>query len=675
MTNPALVALLAKLVDEKLSELPRPIAGPRGFRGEPGTPGKDFNFSEHEEQIKSWVKDFSLKFEDLSEEEIELLRGPRGERGESGRDGKDGRDGRNFSFSENEPEIKNIIELAVQSMSESLKMKFSDLDEDEINQLRGPRGRDGRPGRDFVFEDHEEFFKSLKPKFSDFTEKEIENLRLKFSDLSDSEKETLKLRFEDLSFEDRMSLKGVRGQRGRQGRQGDKGEKGDKGDPGRDGLSIRGLPGMTGPRGFPGVKGEQGNDGQDAPYVIGIDVKQEKNYITFIFKYSDGNEIRTNRVTLPQSNNITYISNGGGGSSNNSSSDVEPELPSGIFNLENNSANQVVTGLLFDPAKVRSAKVEWSVYRRTTGIGAETRSQAGSFYVTNDGTAMVLSELPESGDPAGTSLEINETTGQVLITADNFTGTIDTDNHFFSYTTVQVVEKSPSDEWTVETLLDDTLNQKIKGLLFGSAVRSARVDWSVYRKSNGIGGQTRSQRGAFYITNEEGVFSLTDIPMSGVLAGIEFDVDGSSGQATISSDDNGGIFSPSESILSYRVSNIVDFSGNRRPNYSGQYLIENDTADQNIDDLVFGNIQAPTREVEWTVFRSTADGMSRCQSGVFYATYDGSEWALTVGPSSGDYAGADLDIDSASGQVLVDTDENGGTYLADDSIFIYRILS
>lgn len=279
------------------------ITGPAG---RDGRDGKSFNFSEHEETFKSWAREFALKFEDLTVDQIDRLRGPRG------RDGRDGRDGKDFNFSEHSEEIRGWVQ--------EFSLKFADLTADEIEKLRGPRGRDGKDGKGFIFEEHAEFFQSLRPKFSDFTEEERNQLVLRFSHLTEEEKSQLKLRFEDLSDEDRLKLRGARGTRGQRGAPGRDGENG------KDGLSIQGVPGLPGIMGRPGrdglngldgSDGRDGEDGKDAPYITDIKIDQYKhNEFEFIFEFSDGTSVRSEKVKLPTPN--VYSSAGGGGVSSNS---------------------------------------------------------------------------------------------------------------------------------------------------------------------------------------------------------------------------------------------------------------------------------------------------------------------------------------------------------------------
>jgi hypothetical protein len=377
LKNEIFIALLVKKVEERLASLPTtaPHRGPRGQRGAAGRDGKDFDIQEHADTIRAWAKEFALKFEDLSADEIEKLRGPKGRDGRDGKDfsfeenqseisnllrefvssqqevlklkfsdlsteeisqlrgprGRDGRDGEDFSFEKNREKIENICREVVGNLSDSLKLKFSDLSAEDIEQIRGPRGRDGRDGRDgnngrdFVFEEHRSFFESLKPKFSDFTPEEVEKLRLHFSDLSEQEKDSLKLRFSDLTDEDRLSLRGSRGPRGQRGVQGDKGEDGKQGKQG-----PRGLPGISGRDGRAGKDGRDGVDGKDAPYITDIRVEELRTgVVEFIFEFSDGTAITTNAVKLPRPN--VYNSVGGAATAGGGSGTGPVKFKTGVL--------------------------------------------------------------------------------------------------------------------------------------------------------------------------------------------------------------------------------------------------------------------------------------------------------------------------------------------------------
>lgn len=371
MESQVLLLALIKKVEEKLEQL-NDLSAVKPLRGRQGPPGKDFDIDEHKETLRAWAKEFALKFEHYTAEQIELLKGPKGE---SGRDGRDGRDGKNFSLEENkdyleslaknfalkfedftsdqieklrgpqgapgkdfdwiehQANIINICKEIVECSKDELTLKFENLTEEQISSIRGPKGRDGRDGRDgkdFVFEEHLEFFNNLKLKFSELSPDDVEKLKLQFSHLTEDEKNSLKLKFSDLSEEDKMLLRGPRGQRGKTGEQGDsiqgpRGEKGEKGD------SIRGLPG---PRGFSGINGRDGRDGKDgadAPIISDIRAEQTKDEVEFVFEFSDGSEIRTDPIKLPRPN--SYIA-GGGVSSSSSGSGINTyanfaSLPSG----------------------------------------------------------------------------------------------------------------------------------------------------------------------------------------------------------------------------------------------------------------------------------------------------------------------------------------------------------
>lgn len=289
----------------------------RGPRGRDGEDGEDFVLADHEDVIRAWAKEFALKFEDLDEQQINALRGPKG------RDGKDGDAGRSFIFEENENAIRAIIVECVEGIREKLKLRFEDLDDEDIERLRGPRGRDGRDGRNFVFDDHLDFFNSLRLKFSDLTDAEKASLKLRFSHLTEDERATLKLRFTDLTEEDRALIKGARGARGQRGRDGERGQTGLLGPRGLPGP--RGISGLSGAR---GVDGANGAHGLDAPTIVAIDVEQRDDDIVFVFKFSDGSEIRSDRVKLPAQANYYSVAGGGGGGSNKVNYDTRVDEPS-----------------------------------------------------------------------------------------------------------------------------------------------------------------------------------------------------------------------------------------------------------------------------------------------------------------------------------------------------------
>lgn len=294
--SPSLKLKFEDLTADDISKIRGP-RGARGQRGQPGDPGKNFEFQDHEDKIKSIIKKFvddltpelKLKFENLTSDEIEIITGP------------PGKDGKDFSLSDNEQAIRSILSSLVNNLIPELKLKFSDLTEGDREEIRGPRGQRGRDGKGFVLEEHLDFFNSLKPKFSDFTAEDKEELKLKFSDLSQEDRELLKLKFSDLTEEDKLLIKGSRGQRGRSGRDGIDGKDGINGSIGP--MGPRGPIGPKGERGFsgpPGRDGLYGRDGRDAPTIESFDVEDHGHgEISFNISLSDGSVLETTRITLP----------------------------------------------------------------------------------------------------------------------------------------------------------------------------------------------------------------------------------------------------------------------------------------------------------------------------------------------------------------------------------------
>lgn len=274
--------------------------GPPGIRGPKGESGKDFDLSEHKDLIQEFVREASPKFLDLSPEDKSELKGDRGPRGFSGQDGE------GFVWDEHVENIERTMLGAINKVREDLKLKFSDLSEDEIESLRGvrgPRGQRGKQGESFVFSDHvNEVTEILSQVVSDYRE----DLKLKYSDLTNEEIDSFKLKFNDLSEEEKESLKGDRGKRGLRGYKGLKGESGDKGERG-----PMGLMGPPGPMGVRGVQGPQGIEGQSASEIVDIDVRENAfGGIYFIFYFEDGTTIETDAIDIPKSEvkGPTYVS-------------------------------------------------------------------------------------------------------------------------------------------------------------------------------------------------------------------------------------------------------------------------------------------------------------------------------------------------------------------------------
>lgn len=474
MNTEVLVALILKNIEERLDNI-QSVPGRRGLRGYRGLDGCDFVFEEHEATIKSWVKEFSLKFEDLSADEISALRGP------EGRDGRDGQDGQDFSYPECEEQIKAIIAENLSKLD--LKLRFEDLDENDRAELRGPKGEDGERGRDFIFEEHEEFFRSLKPKFEDFTNEERETLRLKFRDLTEEERDTLKLRFEDLSADDRLSLRGPRGLRGQKGSTGDRGDQGNPGERGPRG--IRGTPGV-GARGLTGISGVDGKNGNDAPYVTDIDLKQDASNFWFLFYYSDGSVIETTRCDMPSSKTVVVAGGyalGGGGSGGGTGQDGEsayeiavdngfvgteqewldslvgPPGPSGSSTIDIDCDPSVYVGAIVRLAKSNLVELNLSDW---TTLQAITSMDAGTY----DTIAVnALADTYSHSNVIGAvESKPTSTTAKVCVvgpTADNYIGLDILEEYYLSDTVpggMVPLDEAPTDTGTVLLKLGQPLN-------------------------------------------------------------------------------------------------------------------------------------------------------------------------------------------------------------------------
>lgn len=328
MDQNVLIAIFDKLIKDEINKIEF-TQGPRGIRGRDGL---DFNFDDHQENIKKIINDyidsiqhnFKLKFKDLTQDEIAhlklvfsdlseeekfSLKGDKGERGPRGYDGH------NFNFEENENLISEMIINYIDSIKSNLKLKFSDLSDEEKSQLIGPKGTRGQKGASFNWDSHKDDISGMIDSKIDSME---EDLKLKFSDLSDEEKDRLKLKFQDLTHEDKESIRGARGSRGRPGRPG---VDGINGKDGIDGISayqewlnlghkgtvddfinslrVIGPRGMSGIQGRQGIQGRDGRDGKDAPIIVDINVIQRDKRFYFVFTFSDGREIETDYIDIP----------------------------------------------------------------------------------------------------------------------------------------------------------------------------------------------------------------------------------------------------------------------------------------------------------------------------------------------------------------------------------------
>jgi Collagen triple helix repeat (20 copies) len=110
-----------------------------------------------------------------------------------------------------------------------------------------------------------------------------------------------------------QGIKGEKGEIGPKGDKGDIGQKGDKGDIGPKGdVGARGEKGNNGDIGQKGEKGDKGEIGQSGASIAAVDIIQDQNVLTFMFKKDDGSIIEAEPVTFPFSENtipkeVVYI--------------------------------------------------------------------------------------------------------------------------------------------------------------------------------------------------------------------------------------------------------------------------------------------------------------------------------------------------------------------------------
>ncbi len=344
MKNEVLLALITKWVEERLDrfiehESPR-LRGPRGLAGRNGVDGVGFVYEDHKDKIEGLLQSESEKiFSELKTQVANL----------KPIDGKDGQDGKPFVFDEHKEEITGIIANSVAAIKEDLKLKLSDLSDEELQILRGPRGPRGQKGRSFVFEEQKENISSvvseyvnsirenLRLSFSDLTQAEVDKLKLTFDKLTEEEKDQLKLKFSDLSEEEINLLKGPRGSRGQRGARGLQGEQGVRGEKGDKGDSVIGPRGPVGLNGAQGRDGRPGKDGEDAPRITDVEFKKEGNQVSLKFDFDNGESIETNSVSIPTVA-VGYVGvvggGGGGGTGADGKSAYEIAVDNGFVGTE-----------------------------------------------------------------------------------------------------------------------------------------------------------------------------------------------------------------------------------------------------------------------------------------------------------------------------------------------------
>lgn len=92
-------------------------------------------------------------------------------------------------------------------------------------------------------------------------------------------------------------------------------------------------------------------------------------------------------------------------------------------------------------------------------------------------------------------------------------------------------------------------------------------------------------------------------------------------------------------------------------------IANNQSSPANVTGLLLNNAEVRSALVEWNVTRITTStgAVARVQRGSFFVVWDGTAWAMTLGPDSGTYAGVDFDIDPSTGQVTYVSDNQSGT--------------
>lgn len=191
---------------------------------------------------------------DLTEEQKQELKGSDGVNGVNG-------------LSAYELASKNGFDGSETEWLDSLKGR------DGKDGERGSDGLNGSDGKDFTYED--------------FTEEQLENLKLKIVETEfDEDGNTIVSLTDGSSFTVNKGSQGVQGERGLQGEQGVQGLKGDKGDRGDTGL--QGERGEQGEQGIQGIKGDKGEDGytpiKGVDYFDGKDGKDGTDGLSFDYE-------------------------------------------------------------------------------------------------------------------------------------------------------------------------------------------------------------------------------------------------------------------------------------------------------------------------------------------------------------------------------------------------------
>ncbi len=103
------------------------------------------------------------------------------------------------------------------------------------------------------------------------------------------------------------------------------------------------------------------------------------------------------------------------------------------FVLANNTGPADVTGVIFDSATVKTFKLDYYVYRETTGGGANAKAQRGELLGAWNGTAWEMVDGAFTPTDCGVAFSVDTVTGQVQYTSDNQAGTYDANLSYFNY--------------------------------------------------------------------------------------------------------------------------------------------------------------------------------------------------------------------------------------------------
>jgi hypothetical protein len=97
-----------------------------------------------------------------------------------------------------------------------------------------------------------------------------------------------------------------------------------------------------------------------------------------------------------------------------------------------------IPGLLFDPTKIRSFALNYTIYRNTTGSGATEVAESGMILGVYSSVAGTWQITPFAVGNSGVNLTIYNPTGQMNYTSSDLSGTPGTSKMSWSYTVMGV---------------------------------------------------------------------------------------------------------------------------------------------------------------------------------------------------------------------------------------------